>query len=132
MKYLLDTHVLIWFLFEPNKLSENVKQILKSEESQIDLSAASFWEISIKFKSGKLSLGGRTPSEIHNIFLENGYSIIPLEGHETSTFYNLEPEYHRDPFDRILIWQALKNNYCLITDDSDIKLNQAAGLKVIW
>lgn len=132
MKYLLDTHVIIWFLFEPEKLSEKVKQILNSEESQIDLSAASFWEISIKFKSGKLSLGGKSPFEIYSIFLENGYSIIPVEGNETSTFYNLEPEYHRDPFDRILIWQALKNNYTFITDDSDIKLYQNSGLKVIW
>lgn len=132
MKYLLDTHVLIWFLFEPEKLSEKVKQILKSGESQIDLSAASFWEISIKFKFGKLSLGRKSPFEIYNIFLENGYSIIPLKGNETSTFYNLEPEYHRDPFDRILIWQALKNDYCLITDDSNIKLYQSSGLKVVW
>jgi PIN domain nuclease of toxin-antitoxin system len=132
MKYLLDTHALIWALTETGKLSKTVKSILVNSNDQIIVSTISFWEISLKFSLGKLDLGGLLPQQFPDASLETGFEILNLEMDISSTYHNLTASYHKDPFDRMLIWQAISNRYTLISDDDNIKNYTSEGLKVVW
>jgi PIN domain nuclease of toxin-antitoxin system len=132
MKYLLDTHIIIWTFFETSKLSENIKSILSNTDNDIYVSSINFWEISIKINTGKISLAETNPEELPKICLEAGFNLIDLNSKEASTFYNLTATYHKDPFDRMLIWQAISNRYTLISDDDNIKNYTSEGLKLVW
>jgi len=132
MKYLLDTHILIWCLFDSSKLSVRVKDVLFDPTHTIYVSSVAFWEISIKFNTGKIGLGKYYPNDLPAICQEMGFDLIDLRGKETASFYQLKAEHHRDPFDRILIWQAIENGYTLISDDDSVKKYISEGLKVIW
>ncbi|GAB3918496.1 type II toxin-antitoxin system VapC family toxin [Larkinella terrae] len=132
MKYLLDTHILIWLLFEPSKLSGMVRTIVTNRrDNQVYVSAVSFWEISIKIRSGKIGLDDLRPDDLPKICLESGFEIIPLTNLETSSYYQLTADYHKDPFDRLLIWQAIKANYIFISDDENVRKYGSEGLRVI-
>lgn len=133
MRYLLDTHVILWLAYEPHKLSPRVKEILLHEENEIYLSAISFWEISLKFQSGKLDLRGHNPESLRAGFDQHfEFQELDLSLAEALTFYKLESMIHKDPFDRMLIWQALHHDLMVITDDENIKRYQEIGLKVVW
>lgn len=132
MKYLLDTHILIWVLFEPSKLSDEVRSILINRiDNQIYVSAVSFWEIAIKFRTGKIGLGPYQPNDLPQACLESGFEILPLTVSETSSFHQLLADYHKDPFDRMLIWQAIKANYLFISDDENVRKYRSEGLRII-
>lgn len=130
-KYLLDTHILLWFFFDSQKLSKSISKVLINPENELYISAISFWEISIKFESGKLNLGNVSPSDLKNLAIQNKIIPIDLSSDTSSTFHNLKISYHKDPFDRILIWQCLKDGYIFLTEDDNIKLYQSEGLKII-
>jgi PIN domain nuclease of toxin-antitoxin system len=132
MKYLLDTHIIIWAFFETSKLSENIKAILHNKDNDIYVSSVNFWEISIKITTGKISLGKIDPEALPAMCLEAGFNLTDLNSKETSTYHQLTAQYHKDPFDRMLIWQAISNRYTLISDDDNIKNYTSEGLKVVW
>jgi PIN domain nuclease of toxin-antitoxin system len=131
-KFLLDTHILLWLYFNSDKLSKNVNSLFKQSGNVFYVSTVSIWEISIKFHLSKLDLGNLNPLDLRNLILENNIKIINLESETAATLFQLTSIYHRDPFDRILIWQAIQNNYTFITDDKNIKLYKSEGLKTIW
>lgn len=131
--YLLDTHIILWIAFNEDKISPSVKKLLLSNDQEIYISAVSFWEISIKFHSGKLNLKNHTPETLKNGFDQFfEYQTLALEITDAVSFFKLEKEHHKDPFDRMLIWQALQNNLILVTEDENIQLYRDCGLKVIW
>ena len=130
--FLLDTHILLWLYFNSNKLSKNVNSLFEQSGNTFYVSTVSIWEISIKFHLGKLDLGSLNPLDVKNLILENNIKIINLESDTAATLFQLGSTYHKDPFDRILIWQAIQNNYTFITDDKNIKLYKSEGLKTIW
>ncbi|MCE6987552.1 type II toxin-antitoxin system VapC family toxin [Dyadobacter sp. CY323] len=132
MTYLLDTHIFLWAFFESNKLSESVSEILSNTDHTILVSPICFWEIGIKLGTGKIKLGCVDPDSLPTLCSDSGFDVRPLSGETTSTYYKLDASYHKDPFDRMLIWEALVNDYILITDDSNIKKYTSEGLKVIW
>lgn len=133
MRYLLDTHVILWLAYEDTKLTKTVKDILLLQESQIYLSTVSFWEISLKFQSGKLDLKGHSPETLKSGFDQYyEFQELDLKLADAVTFYKLKSLIHKDPFDRILIWQALQHELTFITDDENIQRYQELGLKVIW
>jgi PIN domain nuclease of toxin-antitoxin system len=133
MKYLLDTHVILWIAFEEAKISKKVRGILLSEASKLFISAVSCWEISLKYKTGKLDLKHYTPEMLFAGFEQNfECQKLNLEIIDAISFFQLEQTHHKDPFDRMLIWQALQNDLAFISDDENIKLYRDAGLKVIW
>ncbi len=133
MKYLLDTHVILWLAYEDHKLSKPIKEILLNPENETYLSAVSFWEISLKFNSGKLDLKGHNPETLKSGFDQYyDFQEIDLKLADAITFYKLESPIHKDPFDRILVWQALLHELNFITDDDNIKRYQEIGLNVIW
>ncbi len=132
MRYLLDTHVLIWMLFNDEKLSKSVKEILQNPKNKIYVSAISFWEISIKFSISKLKINDLMPEDIFQECKNLGFEIIDLEAQLSCTYHNLTNKYHKDPFDRMLIWLAIAEKYSLITKDKNIKKYNKEGLKTIW
>lgn len=133
MKYLLDTHVILWLAYEDSKLSKSAREILLHPESEIYLSAVSFWEISLKFQSGKLDLKGHNPEMLKAGFDQNfDFRELNLEMEDAGTFFKLDSQIHKDPFDRMLIWQALRHGLTFLTDDENIKRYQEIGLKVLW
>ena len=131
MNYLLDTHYILWTLFEPYKIKTNILQIFKSENESKLVSGISLWEISLKYSLGKLELSGTNPEEIYEKISESGFDLIPIENTVLASYYKLpKKENHKDPFDRLLIWQALANDFTLITADKTIEEYIQDGLKV--
>ncbi len=132
MKYLLDTHAVIWSLTETRKLPRKVKDILENPTNDILVSAISFWEISLKQSLGKLDLGGFTSENFPDACLQMGFTLLPITHEITSTVHQLKAIHHRDPFDRMLIHLAIKLNIPLVSKDDNIKLYESEGLNVIW
>ncbi|MCI0751934.1 MAG: type II toxin-antitoxin system VapC family toxin [Flammeovirgaceae bacterium] len=133
MSYLLDTHTLIWALTDIGQIPGKTKEIIEKVENNIFISVVSFWEISIKYSIGKLELEGIASEDFPRLAIKNQFTILPLKPEEASTSYQLPwMNTHKDPFDRILIWQALENNFAIITKDTDFNLYKQFGLKLIW
>jgi PIN domain nuclease of toxin-antitoxin system len=112
MRLLLDTHVLMWWQFGHPRLRDYVKQVIKEAEV-VYVSAASAWEADIKRKLGKLSF----PGAFMNVLAENDFTELPVTmRHAAATL--AFPLYHRDPFDRMLIAQAIVEGCTLVSSDS--------------
>lgn len=130
MKILLDTHVLIWSLFDTKKLSQAQKKALTDHDNDIYVSVVSLWEISLKFGAGKLDLRKITPDQLPLIIAKSGFNQLSLEVDLAATFYQLPKMGHKDPFDRMLIWQAIHQNMIFMSHDSGISAYQKIGLKI--
>lgn len=131
MNYLLDTHYILWTLFEPNKIKNKILQIFKNADSSKLVSGISLWEISLKYSLGKLELSGTNPDEIYQKITESGFDIIPIENTILSSYYKLPKKRdHKDPIDRLLIWQAINNDLILITKNKTIEQYIKDGLKI--
>ena len=115
MKYLLDTHALLWTIFEPSKLSTEAQEIILDRDNIICVSLVSLWEISIKKNIGRLDI----PEEFFEVVRTGGFEILTLTMDQIEQYQTL-PLHHRDPFDRMLVVQALQQKLILITRDSKI------------
>ncbi len=115
MQYLLDTHVLLWWLATPKKIKAKAQKIIKDASNDVFLSTASFWEMAIKKSIGRLTLPHNL---IEAVFIE-GFKILPIMPEEALGIADL-PLIHTDPFDRLLIMQAKFHDLVLITNDSKI------------
>lgn len=133
MKLLLDTHALLWSIIEPDMLSAAARTTIADPSSQVLISAVSFWEISIKTALGKLRLEGVTPEQLVDAAQQQGFDLLPLDPRLAASFSRLpiDPQ-HRDPFDRMLVWQAISLGYTLVSRDRKIAANSQAGLRVLW
>jgi PIN domain nuclease of toxin-antitoxin system len=128
VKLLLDTHTLLWALYEPGKLSSGVRQLLENPKNTRLVSAASLWEIAIKHKLGRLALGGDFLKNYRvylRVFLADELCI---EGAHVVVAPQL-PTDHKDPFDRILAAQSQVEAALLLTDDPKIK---SFGVQTFW
>ena len=132
MSYLLDTHAFLWSIFDSKKLSKIAANTFLDPENTIHVSLISFWEISIKYSLGKISLKNITPEELPSIALSSGIEIFNLNPSDVSSFYKLPKIHNKDPFDRLIIWQSIRNDFILISKDSKMKQYKNYGLKVIW
>src|SRR5271170_419371 len=117
MTYLLDTHYMLWAIADSKRLSKKVKTIITHPSNQIIISTVSFWEVSLKSSLGKLEISGFTPEDLPEICLQIGFDIKTLSPEDSSTYHRLKATYHKDPFDRMLIWQAIQNAYTFISED---------------
>ena len=116
VKILLDTHIFLWALTEPNRLREKSKSLLKDPDNQLYFSAASSWEISIKAGLGKLPLP--EPPDKYISSRMASLKIIPLDVKHYHTFIvHKLPFHHKDPFDRLLISTAIAENISLMSAD---------------
>ena len=133
MMYLLDTHTLIWSIVESSKLSPAARKIIEDRNQKIVVSTVSFWEISLKTALQKFEFFGVDIESIPVFAKELGFSLLPLESDDSISFHKLAREdSHKDPFDRMIIWQAIRGNYTLISRDSAFRRYEQYGLKLIW
>lgn len=114
--YLIDTHVIIWMLYDPEELPQKVIDIL--DNGQCFFSIASLWEMSIKIGLKRLNLN-QTIREIADTLFKSGLEMMGITPEDCDIVKNL-PAIHKDPFDRIIISQALENNLTIVTKDNII------------
>ena len=131
MNYLVDTHILLWTFLETNKLPLQTKSILLNETNEIYYSPISLWEISIKYGLKKLFLNGGTPEDFFKELQNSFYQQKKINTKNLVTNYKL-PTYHKDPFDRLLIWEAIKDDFILISIDKNMELYKKEGLKTVY
>lgn len=132
MTYLLDTHTLLWTLFEDEKLSEKAREAISNAENEIYVSVLSYWEISLKYALGKLELEGITPDELPEKAKEIDIETMELSEEDAITFYRLPRLKHKDPFDRLIVWQAIRRDLPLISKDKSMEDYQPFGLVTLW
>lgn len=129
MNYLLDTHVLIWSLDDDPRLSQAAKDAIEDTQNTVSITVVSLWEIAIKRSLGKLELTASL-QDIQNLVSSKAVSILPisvahLEMLETLVYQ----QKHRDPFDRLIISQAISENLTLISSDTHFK---DYPVQVLW
>ncbi len=132
MKYLLDTHTFLWSISGSEKIPTDTKAKIVHPDNEIYVSAVSLWEIAIKTKIKKLSLGN---IEIENLipYAEKmGMELISLTPEESISYSKLEEDSHFDPFDRMLIWQSFQRNMTIISKDEEFEKFKKYGLKLLW
>ena len=127
MRCLLDTHTFLWFINGSLELSSKTKDIIQNPENTVYLSIASFWEIAIKMSIGKLTIDMQFDG-LKKEADKNDFRILPIQYEDIRILTTLAL-FHKDPFDRILIAQAMQNNLNMITKDSNF---DTYPLKIIW
>lgn len=132
MNLLLDTHGFLWALFSPEKLSRKATREITSSENDVAVSVVTFWEISLKYGLGKLEMTGVLPEELPDFARQMNLTILGITPDEASSFHNLPRLLHKDPFDRIIIWQAIQRKIILISKDRDFKAYHKFGLRTFW
>lgn len=120
MNLLVDTHAVIWFITENEKLPAKTRNIIESAENTCFISIALYWELAIKNSLGRLDLG-RPLSDIFAIIDETGFELLPIDLNHILANAQLA-FHHYDPFDRIIIAQAITENLQIITKDDKIDL----------
>lgn len=121
MTYLLDTHIILWTLFDPSKLPTAITEILINETDKKIVTSINLWEISLKYSLGKLNFENANPEQITAKIIESGFEVEDMPSTIFSSYYKLpKKDDHKDPFDRLLIWYAIQNGYSLISRDSKI------------
>lgn len=130
MKILIDTHYLLWSFLDTDKIKPSVYSELLNEENIIYYSQASLWEISIKYNLGKIVLNNLTPEELFTEIEDSFFVCKKLENHELVSCYRLPIE-HRDPFDRLLIWQCIQSDLLFASMDGEIEKYKKHGLRIL-
>ena len=119
-------------MIDTNKLSKRVLKILQ-ESDNLFVSAVSFWEIAIKYGKGKLFLNNFQIQDIPDYCKKLGIRQISLTPDEAINYSNLPLcEEHKDPFDRMLVYQCIKGGYTLLSRDDKMKFYKKDGLKCVW
>jgi PIN domain nuclease of toxin-antitoxin system len=132
VKYLLDTHVFLWTVFTPDKLSSKARKVIEDHDNLIYVSTATYWEISLKYGLGKLILTNVLPDALPDISKQMDFETMNVDEHTASTFYKLPRNTHKDPFDRLVVWQAINQDVTLITKDKKLSSYTKLGLRTLW
>jgi PIN domain nuclease of toxin-antitoxin system len=128
MKLLLDTHALLWMFAQPDRLGTRAANALADAHNALCLSAGSLWEISIKIGIGKLDLGENWTRRFSKRLTEAGIAILPIELDHCARVSTL-PHHHRDPFDRLIVAQALTEDVPVVSRDRHL---DRYGIKRLW
>lgn len=116
MKLLLDTHILIWWAQGDRRLSKSLRDHIASSENEVAVSAATFWELAIKSRLGRIDLD---LDELRAAVRADGFDVLPVQVEHTLRLRYL-PDHHQDPFDRLLIAQSIAEGQRLVTRDDDV------------
>lgn len=116
MKLLLDTHTLLWFIAGSASLSADARNLIEDTEHEKFVSIASIWETAIKVSIGKMSLSAPFDVLFPHQLQINGFELLPVKVEHTSIITTLA-FHHRDPFDRLLIAQAIEEKMTLVSSD---------------
>ncbi len=119
MKLLLDSHTLLWALLEPERLSPNARTLIGDPENQIIVSYTSLWEITVKVAKGKLTVPGSSVNPILRESRDLGFQFLAFKEEHLAALESL-PTFadHKDPFDRMLVAQAIVEGLPLLTADT--------------
>ena len=128
MSLLLDTHALLWFLLDDPRLSSTAREAIAGHPEAVRVSPASHWEIAIKISLGKYELPMAFAEFWERQLAVNDFTILPITIAHTAKVAGL-PFHHRDPFDRLLIAQALQEDLPIVGNDGAF---DAYGVKRIW
>jgi PIN domain nuclease of toxin-antitoxin system len=132
MKYLLDTHTFLWCVADSSKLPKKVDAEIRNPHNEIFVSAVNLWEIAIKSRLKKIDLGVIAVDDLIGLAKEMGIQLISLLPEESVTYGRLSENSHLDPFDRMLIWQAINRELTMISKDNEFSKFIAHGLKLFW
>ena len=116
MRLLLDTHALLWFAEDSPRMPDFAKRLIEDIEHEKWVSAASIWEISIKYGLGKLALTEPPEEYLSAIIAEGGISVLSVAFEHAIYVSKLAP-HHKDPFDRLLVAQSLLESFAVISCD---------------
>lgn len=128
MNYLLDTHTFLWFINDDAALSATGKTIIEDDDNTIFLSVASLWEMAIKISLGKLTMPSPFTDFMFEQLIENNITLYGIKVVHTGAVATL-PFHHRDPFDRLIIAQALTDKLPIIGRDHNF---DAYGVRRLW
>lgn len=127
MRLLLDTHAFLWFAGGDPRLPSQARRAMEAPDAELVLSAATVWEIAIKSGLGRLKLPEPLPEYLAQKVAE-GFRLLPVEAFHAASVESL-PSHHRDPFDRLLVAQAMAERMPIVTGDTALR---AYPVKVIW
>ncbi|MEQ1744767.1 MAG: type II toxin-antitoxin system VapC family toxin [Saprospiraceae bacterium] len=131
MNLLLDTHTFLWYYSGSTELSQKARQAIEHPGNIFFVSVASLWEIAIKNSLGKLDLDAPLPVFFQDV-LQKGFSLMPIDLAHILQSATLS-FHHRDPFDRVIIGQALSENMPIVTKDLLFQpYRLSSGLQIIW
>jgi PIN domain nuclease of toxin-antitoxin system len=116
MRFLLDTHAFLWFVLNDSQLSPKALQLIVEPTHDILISSASYWELAIKISLGKYQIPGSFQVWMEQQIAANAFQILPITIAHAATVTIL-PFHHRDPFDRLLIAQALTEKIAIVSAD---------------
>jgi PIN domain nuclease of toxin-antitoxin system len=128
MKYLLDSMAWLWSIANPERLNLSAREILENGREEVYFSAVSSWELSIKARLGKLQLPGPPSQCIPAFMARQGLRPLPITHLHTVKVYELSP-HHSDPFDRLLIAQALTEDFAILTAD---RYFERYPVQIVW
>ena len=123
---LLDTHVLLWWLFDDAQLSQRAREVIKNPDNRLLVSSVSAWEISIKYHLGKLPEAGKAVRNLSALLRASQMEVLAISPQHALAAGAL-PRHHRDPFDRMLVAQSRLEDAPLLTSDPVF-----ARYEVLW
>jgi len=127
MDVIVDTHAAIWFITDNKRLPKSSKEIMEDAKNNCYVSIATLWEMGIKYSLGKLKLKAEL-KRIFELFFESGFLFLPITPDHILTNASLS-FHHRDPFDRLIIAQAKREGYALISKDAEF---DKYDVNLIW
>jgi PIN domain nuclease of toxin-antitoxin system len=128
MRILLDTHAIVWWATGDARLSRKARVAISNPDTEVFISIASAWEIQIKATLQKLELKESVDALYRALIIDHGFRMIGIELSDIDELSNLPP-HHRDPFDRMLVAQALRGDFTLVTKDSVVS---SYGARALW
>ncbi|MGO8752570.1 MAG: type II toxin-antitoxin system VapC family toxin [Thermoguttaceae bacterium] len=128
MRLLLDTHTFLWFILDDPRLSATARSPIEDPANDVEVSPASYWEIAIKISLGKYSLPRPYQEFMELQISTNDFRVLHIEPKHTS-LVAVMPFHHRDPFDRLLVAQAIAEGIPIIS--ADVRLD-AYGVRRLW
>ena len=128
MRVLLDTHALLWWVADSGRLSEAARDLIRNEANDVVVSAASAWEIATKHRLGKLPEANGLAGDIRGTIAGQGFRELPITVADAERSGRL-PGPHRDPFDRMLIAQALRYDLAIVSNEERF---DRYGVRRLW
>jgi PIN domain nuclease of toxin-antitoxin system len=128
MRVLLDTHTFLWFILDDPQLSASARTLLENPANDVEISPASYWEIAIKIGLGKYALPQPYQTFMEHQMATNNFRILPIELRHTALLTTMI-RHHKDPFDRLLVAQALVESIPLVSADTKL---DPYGVTRLW
>jgi PIN domain nuclease of toxin-antitoxin system len=128
MRLLVDTHAFLWYVLDEPQLTSTARAAIDDPAADVYISPASFWEIAIKISTGKYQLVAPYQDFWERSLIEHDVDILPIEVRHTTMLLTM-PYHHRDPFDRLIVAQAMAEQMPLVSADADV---DAYGVRRIW